>query len=136
MKGELNEQNLIKFTAEQNREEAKKNGKKGGKASAAARRRKKTVAEALREAGQRNISDIPGLEKIAKKYGLTGEDDILSLTTQAIYINELKKGNFKSLKELTEILGEQIATGTDEEKKQAELLTAIEKAVIGENGGE
>lgn len=124
------------FTADQNREEAKKNGKKGGIASGKARKRRKTVAEALREAGERNIADIPGLEKIAKKYGLTGEDDILSLTTQAIYINELKKGNFKSLRELTEILGEQIATGTDEEKKQAELLTAIEKAITGENGGE
>lgn len=132
----MNEQNLIKFTSEQNREEASKNGKKGGIASGEARRRKRTVAEALREAGRRNVADIPELEKIAKKYGLTGEDDILSLTTQAIYINELKKGNFKSLKELTEILGEQIATGTDEEKKQTELLTAIEKAVTGENGGE
>lgn len=132
----MNEQNLIMFTADQNREEAKKNGRKGGIASGKARKRKKTVAEALREAGERNIADIPGLEKIAKKYGLTGEDDILSLTTQAIYINELKKGNFKSLRELTEILGEQIATGTDEEKKQAELLTAIEKAITGENGGE
>lgn len=128
----MNEKNLIIPTSE----EARKNGRKGGIASGKARKRKKTVAEALREAGERNIADIPGLEKIAKKYGLTGEDDILSLTTQAIYINELKKGNFKSLRELTEILGEQIATGTDEEKKQAELLTAIEKAITGENGGE
>lgn len=128
----MNEKNLIIPTSE----EARKNGRKGGIASGKARKRKKTVAEALREAGERNIADIPGLEKIAKKYGLTGEDDILSLTTQAIYINELKKGNFKSLRELTEILGEQIAIGTDEEKKQAELLTAIEKAIVGENGGE
>lgn len=135
MKGELNIDNLVPNEA-RTPEERRENARKAGKASGEARRRKRTVAEALREAGQRNISDIPGLEKIAKKYGLTGEDDILSLTTQAIYINELKKGNFKSLKELTEILGEQIATGTDEEKKQAELLTAIEKAVIGENGGE
>lgn len=128
----MNDNNLIIPTSE----EARENGRKGGIASGKARKRKKTVAEALREAGERNIADIPGLEKIAKKYGLTGEDDILSLTTQAIYINELKKGNFKSLRELTEILGEQIATGTDEEKKQAELLTAIEKAIVGENGGE
>lgn len=135
MKGELNTDNLVPNEA-RTPEERRENARKAGKASGEARRRKRTVAEALREAGQRNISDIPGLEKIAKKYGLTGEDDILSLTTQAIYINELKKGNFKSLKELTEILGEQIATGTDEEKKQAELLTAIEKAVTSENGGE
>lgn len=130
--------NIDNLVPNENRtpEERRENARKAGIASGKARKRKKTVAEALREAGERNIADIPGLEKIAKKYGLTGEDDILSLTTQAIYINELKKGNFKSLRELTEILGEQIATGTDEEKKQAELLTAIEKAVTSENGGE
>lgn len=39
------EDNLIPFTSEQNREEAKKNGKKGGIASGEARRRKKTMRE-------------------------------------------------------------------------------------------
>jgi hypothetical protein len=39
------EDNLIPFTSEQNREEAKKNGVKGGKASGVARRRKKTMRE-------------------------------------------------------------------------------------------
>ena len=37
-----NEQNLIPFTSDQDREEARKNGKKGGKASGEARRKKKT----------------------------------------------------------------------------------------------
>lgn len=39
------EDNLIPFTSEQNREEAKKNGVKGGKASGEARRKKKTMRE-------------------------------------------------------------------------------------------
>lgn len=39
------EDNLIPFTSEQNREEAKKNGVKGGKKSGEARRRKKTMRE-------------------------------------------------------------------------------------------
>ena len=39
------EDNLIPFTSEQNREEAKKNGVKGGIASGEARRRKKTMRE-------------------------------------------------------------------------------------------
>lgn len=39
------EDNLIPFTAEQNREEAKKNGVKGGVASGIARRKKKTMRE-------------------------------------------------------------------------------------------
>lgn len=124
--------NLIPFTSEQSHEKAVENGRKGGKASGAKKRRNRTVAEALNEIGKRNISEVPGLEKIAKKYGLTGEDDILYLTTQAVYINEIKKGNFKSLSELVEILGEKNATATSEEKKQADLLNAIEKAVNGD----
>lgn len=39
------EDNLIPFTSEQNREEAKKNGVKGGIASGEARRKKKTMRE-------------------------------------------------------------------------------------------
>ena len=39
------EDNLIPFTSEQSREEAKKNGIKGGKASGEARRKKKSMRE-------------------------------------------------------------------------------------------
>ena len=42
-----NEENLIPFTSEQNREEAKKNGAKGGVASGKARREKKAFKETL-----------------------------------------------------------------------------------------
>ena len=42
-----NEQNLIPFTSEQSREEAKKNGAKGGKASGEARRQRKAMKEQL-----------------------------------------------------------------------------------------
>lgn len=40
-----NEQNLVPFTSEQNREEAAKNGRKGGIASGEARRQRKTFKE-------------------------------------------------------------------------------------------
>ena len=42
-----NEQNLIPFTSDQDREEAKKNGKKGGVASGIARREKATMLQTL-----------------------------------------------------------------------------------------
>lgn len=42
-----NEQNLIPFTSEQNREEAKKNGSKGGKKSGEVRRQRKAMREQL-----------------------------------------------------------------------------------------
>lgn len=42
-----NEQNLVPFTSEQNREEAKKNGRKGGIASGEARRNKKMLRDCI-----------------------------------------------------------------------------------------
>ena len=42
-----NKENLIPFTSEQSREEAKKNGRKGGIASGKARRNRKTMKETL-----------------------------------------------------------------------------------------
>lgn len=42
-----NEQNLIPFTSDQSREEAKKNGQKGGIASGEKRRKVKSLKEAL-----------------------------------------------------------------------------------------
>lgn len=42
-----NEQNLIPFTSDQDREEARKNGKKGGVASGLARREKATMKKVL-----------------------------------------------------------------------------------------
>lgn len=42
-----NEQNLIPYTSNQNRDEAKKNGRKGGKKSGETRRRRKTLREDL-----------------------------------------------------------------------------------------
>lgn len=44
-----NEQNLIPFTSDQSREEAKKNGRKGGIASGKARRENKLIRERILE---------------------------------------------------------------------------------------
>ena len=50
-----NEQNLIPFTSDQNREEAKKNGKKGGVASGKARRAKADLRKLMQMALDENI---------------------------------------------------------------------------------
>lgn len=104
--------------------------RKGGKASGEKRRRRRTVAEAVREACEKSIKDVPGLEKVAKKFGLSDSDDVLSVVVQSVFLNEIKKGDFKSLKDLTDILGESPDLADDEKKKN--LLAAIEKAVNGE----
>jgi hypothetical protein len=57
-----NEQNLIPFTSDQSREEAKKNGRKGGKASGEARRRRKSMAEAFDMLLKRKFTDRNGQE--------------------------------------------------------------------------
>ena len=67
-----NEQNLIPFTSEQSREEAKKNGSKGGKASGEARRRRKAFAEAFNALLEHEYTDssgkkLQGVELIAAK---------------------------------------------------------------------
>lgn len=43
----MNEQNLIPFTSEQSREEAKRNGQKGGKKSGEVRRQRKAMKEQM-----------------------------------------------------------------------------------------
>lgn len=55
-----NEQNLVPFTSDQSRDEAKKNGKKGGIASGEARRRKKLMREAFEELLSRDYHDQAG----------------------------------------------------------------------------
>lgn len=66
-----NEQNLKKFTSDQNREEAVKNGRKGGKASGRAKRAKKNLREALQTLLESKVQTddgtITGTEAMALK---------------------------------------------------------------------
>lgn len=67
-----NEQNLVPFTSDQNREEAAKNGRKGGKASGEARRRKRDIRKALEMLLEKDFTDkkgvtMSGAEAIAAK---------------------------------------------------------------------
>lgn len=84
-----NEQNLKKFTSDQNREEAKKNGKKGGVASGESRRRKKSMRESFETLFAMQTSDK--YIKAFRKQGYDIPDDItneqiltLSMTAKAI----------------------------------------------------
>lgn len=70
-----NEQNLIPFTSEQNREEAKKNGHKGGIASGEARRKQRTLKEIGDMIGKLPMKSQKNIE-LLKKAGLEDEDMI------------------------------------------------------------
>ena len=73
------EDNLVKFTKDQSREEAKKNGRKGGIQSGIARREKKTVKLLLDEIMESNCSDYKAFESLTKQLGLEGETSVKKL---------------------------------------------------------
>ena len=99
-----NEENLIPFTSEQNREEAKKNGRKGGIASGIARRQSADIRKRLREIvnmplNNGDIKDIKTLSD-AKGANLSISDAIVvKLVTMAL------SGNIKAMNKVTELLG-------------------------------
>ena len=87
-----NIENLIPFTSEQNREEAKKNGHKGGIASGKARREKATMLSTLRKLLDEEVDDS----------GATYRDlATLGLIKGAI------QGNAINFKTILETLGEE-----------------------------
>jgi hypothetical protein len=96
-----NEQNLIPFTSDQDREEAKKNGKKGGVASGLARREKATMKKVLMDM----------LDEIGdKENNLTYRQ----LTTLGLLKGAIQ-GNATNYKTILEAIGEIETTGSTPE---------------------
>lgn len=69
-----NEKNLIPFTSDQNREEAKKNGLKGGKASGEARRNKRILKDLAEEILNCGVKD----DKLLRQLKQFGFNDVAS----------------------------------------------------------
>jgi len=124
-----NEQNLIKFTSEQNREEASKNGKKGGVASGAARRQKGAARRFLKEILAYKPEMTVALAKSLKGIGGNPEDG--SFTTEKLMmvamIQKGMKGDTQATKLVLEMLGEDAKTIMEEKrlKVQKEAVEAI-----------
>lgn len=112
-----NEQNLIQFTSNQSREEAKKNGRKGGKKSGEVRRQKKKMQETMNMLLSLDLPESEGKEKL-KQIGIDEED--LNVQT-AILMQQAQKamaGNLDSakfVKDVSDDLG-LIQTETEEQK--------------------
>ena len=99
-----NEENLIPFTSEQSREEAKKNGRKGGIASGIARRQNADIKKRLREIANMALRDgkIDEIKTLAdaKNANLSISDALLvKLVLMAL------NGNIKAMNKLMEMLG-------------------------------
>ena len=118
-----NEQNLIPFTSEQNREEASKNGRKGGKASGEARRRKKLFKEQINLLLSLPLQD-PKAKKQLEALGIDADNIdnqmamVISMWQKAI------KGDVQAFNTLRDTAGEkpkeeiEVSRSTDETIKE------------------
>ena len=99
-----NEENLIPFTSEQSREEAKKNGRKGGIASGISRRQNADLRKRLREIANMplNEGEIKDIQTLADAKGANlsiADALVVKLVTMAL------SGNIKAMNKVTELLG-------------------------------
>lgn len=110
-----NEQNLIPFTSEQNREEAKKNGQKGGIKSGEVRRQRKAMkkqAELLLSLPFK-LTDKNGneLKKVLEDLGID-EDNIDNQMAMIVALWKTALGNGRNqvtaVQELRDIIGDKV----------------------------
>ena len=114
-----NEQNLIPFTSNQSREEAKKNGRKGGKKSGEVRRKRKAMKEQaeILLSLPFNIIDKNGneLKKVLENLGID-EENIDNQMAMIVALWRTALGNGRNqvtaVQELRDIIG-------DKEEKEA-----------------
>ena len=114
-----NEQNLIPFTSEQNREEAKKNGQKGGIKSGEVRRQRKAMKEQaeLLLSLPFNLTDKKGneMKEVLKRLGID-DDNIDNQMAMIVALWKTALGNGRNqvtaVQELRDIIG-------DKEEKEA-----------------
>lgn len=126
-----NEENLIPFTSEQNREEAKKNGRKGGIASGKARRERKALNQTINELFAMPLKNgsTDELEKIQSLAAVKGKNITVQEAVILAQIQKALKGNQGSARLLLELLSDN-ATGTSE---QAESHSALIDAIRERN---
>ena len=111
-----NEQNLRAPSAS----EARERGQKGGVASGAEIIEKKTIQNILNDYLESEVKSKSNLKKIAKEYGITGDQTIKELVTVACVLNTLRKGDIEKLSALQGLLGEDSASEEIEDISEAE----------------
>lgn len=100
-----NEQNLVPFTSDQNREEAAKNGRKGGIASGKARRERKTLAQIGDMIGGLDIKSEKN-RAIMRNAGITDEDMINDVGMMFRLNLKAQQGDAKSIELLSKLRGQ------------------------------
>ena len=107
-----NESNLIPFTSEQSREEAKKNGRKGGIASGESRRKRKAFKEQIDyflSLPFPDMTDSNGnkIKDAFKNFGIEEEEiDNQMAMILSMWKNVIKKGDVSAFTALRDTVGE------------------------------
>lgn len=117
-----NEQNLVPFTSDQNREEAAKNGRKGGKASGEARRRKRDLRLALESLLEKDFKDKKGME-------MSGAEAIT-----AKLFEQAMKGNVKAFETIRATVGQDPVQKIMVSEVDQAVIDEVEKAVLEDDG--
>ena len=119
-----NEQNLVPFTSDQNREEAAKNGKKGGVASGIARRQKRTMREIAEMVATMEVKD----PKMLAALHAAGFKDPITNDDAAFFglIRKAQTGDPSAMKLLAEMRG-QYSTRVEVEPVQPKPLIDLTK---------
>lgn len=116
-----NVQNLIPFTSNQSREEAKKNGRKGGIASGESKRKRKAMAETLDLLLKTEVNDSEVKETLTEM-GISEDNQDYQMVLMASILKRAIKGDKEDLKFITDMLKE---TPSEEEKNNNSISGTI-----------
>lgn len=125
-----NESNLIPFTSEQSREEAKKNGRKGGIASGESRRKRKAFKEQIDyflSLPFPDMTDSNGnkIKDAFKNFGIEEEEiDNQMAMILSMWKNVIKKGDVSAFNALRDTVGEKPS-----DKVEGNLTISYEEAL-------
>lgn len=120
-----NPENLVPFTSDQSREEAKKNGAAGGRASGESRRRKRAMREVLDDLLSMPLKKgaLKEIESLADLAGPNGKINLLNgkvniTVEQAVLVTQViqaLQGNTKAATFLRDTAGQKILKDADEQ---------------------
>ena len=112
-----NEQNLVPFTSNQSREEAKKNGRKGGIKSGETRRRNAALRETMNRLLTMKVK-VEGLSDVLEADGVESTyEDVISMAM----IEQAAQGDVKAYNAIKATVGQTSKSELDEEEQRAKI---------------
>lgn len=112
-----NEQNLVPFTSNQSREEAKKNGRKGGIKSGETRRRNAALRETMNRLLTMKVK-VEGLSDVLEADGVESTyEDVISMAM----IEQAAQGDVKAYNAIKATVGQTNKSELDEEEQRARI---------------